>query len=174
MLIRNCLWFMLCPLTTTMLSLLFFSTFLIQASLSSVMDPVTFSFPTFNTESCSNRELICMGSATAVDGYLSITPEPQHSNFTQLKTKVGRVLYSLPMLAWPSNISTIFTVRISPFQNSTDSGDGMAFIIAPNHDPSPPDSHGFFLGILDRSTEGKYIYIYSFIYINILMFLFGF
>ncbi|XP_050268457.1 probable L-type lectin-domain containing receptor kinase S.5 isoform X2 [Quercus robur] len=154
MLIRNCLWFMLCPLTTTMLSLLFFSTFLIQASLSSVMDPVTFSFPTFNTESCSNRELICMGSATAVDGYLSITPEPQHGNFTQLKTKVGRVLYSHPMLAWPANISTIFTVRISPFQNSTDSGDGMAFIIAPNHDPSPPDSHGFFLGILDRSTEG--------------------
>ncbi|XP_050268458.1 probable L-type lectin-domain containing receptor kinase S.5 isoform X3 [Quercus robur] len=154
MLIRNCLWFMLCPLTTTMLSLLFFSTFLIQPSLSSVMDPITFSFPTFNPENCSNRELICMGSATAVDGYLSITPEPQQGNFTQLKTKVGRVLYSHPMLAWPANISTIFTVRISPFQNSTDSGDGMAFIIAPNLDPSPPDSHGFFLGILDRSTEG--------------------
>ncbi|XP_030951428.1 cold-responsive protein kinase 1-like isoform X3 [Quercus lobata] len=155
MLIRNYLWIMLCPLTTTMLSLLFFSTFLIQPSLSSVMDPITFSFPTFNPESCSNGELICMGSATAVDGYLSITPEPQHGNFTQLKTKVGRVLYSHPMLAWPANISTIFTVRISPFQNSTDSGDGMAFIIAPNHDPSPPDSHGFFLGILDRSTEAK-------------------
>ncbi|KAK7832484.1 putative l-type lectin-domain containing receptor kinase s.5 [Quercus suber] len=140
-----------------MLSLLFFSIFLIQPSLSSVMDPITFSFPTFNPESCSNGELICMGSATAVDGYLSITPEPQHGNFTsqtQLKTKVGRVLYSHPMLAWPANISTIFTVRISPFQNSTDSGDGMAFIIAQNHDPSPPDSHGFFLGILDRSTEG--------------------
>nr|POE60029.1 putative l-type lectin-domain containing receptor kinase s.5 [Quercus suber] len=119
---------MLCPLSTTMLSLLFFSTFLIQPSLSSVMDPITFSFPTFKPESCSNGDLICMGSATAVDGYLSITPEPQDGNFTsqtQLKTK-----------------------------NSTDSGDGMAFIIAQNHDPSPPASHGFFLGILDRSTEG--------------------
>ncbi|KAF3969885.1 hypothetical protein CMV_006361 [Castanea mollissima] len=140
-----------------MLLLLFFSTFLIQPSLCSVMDPITFSFPTFHPKSCSNGELICMGSATAVDGYLSITPEPQHSNFTsqtQLKTKVGRVLYSHPMLAWPANISTIFTVRISVFENSTDSGDGMAFIMAPNHDPSPPDSHGFFLGLLDRSTEG--------------------
>ena len=163
---------MLCPLSTTMLSLLFFSTFLIQPSLSSVMDPINFSFPTFNPESCSNGELICMGSATAVDGYLSITPEPQHSNFTQLKTKVGRVLYSQPMLAWPANISTIFTVRISPFQNSTDSGDGMAFIIAPNHDPSPPDSHGFFLGILDRSTEGKYIYLFIYVCVYIYIYIY--
>ena len=86
--IRNCPWFMLCPLSTTMLSLLFFSTFLIQPSLSSMMDPITFSFPSFNSKSCSNGSLICMGSVTSAgDGYLSITPE--------LQNQVGRVLYLL-------------------------------------------------------------------------------
>nr|POE60030.1 putative l-type lectin-domain containing receptor kinase s.5 [Quercus suber] len=80
-----------------MLSLLFFSTFLIQPSLSSMMDPITFSFPSFNSKSCSNGSLICMGSVTAGDGYLSITPELQNQ---------------------------------------------------------PPNSQGFYLGLLDRSTEG--------------------
>nr|POE54017.1 lectin 1 [Quercus suber] len=80
------------------------------------------------------------------DGYLSITPE--------LQNEVGRVPYSHPVLAWPANISTIFTVRISTFPNSTGSGDGMAFIFAQNNDPSPPNSQGFYLGLLDRSTEG--------------------
>ncbi|KAK7837473.1 lectin 1 [Quercus suber] len=139
---RNCPWFMLCSLSTTMLSLLFFiSAFLIQPSLISMMDPITFSFPSFNSKSCSN-----MGSVTAGDGYLSITPE--------LQNEVGRVPYSHPVLAWPANISTIFTVRISTFPNSTGSGDGMAFIFAQNNDPSPPNSQGFYLGLLDRSTEG--------------------
>ena len=90
-----------------------------------------------------------MGSVTAGDGYLSITPE--------LQNQVGRVLYSHPVLAWPANISTIFTVRISTFPNSTGSGDGMAFIFAQNNDPSPPNSQGLYLGLLDRSTEGKYM-----------------
>ncbi|KAM4130549.1 hypothetical protein ACJW30_01G109200 [Castanea mollissima] len=128
-----------------MLWLLFFSTFLIQP-LSSMMDPITFSFPSFNSKSCSNGSLICMGSVTAGDGYLSITPE--------LQNQAGRVLYSHPVLAWPANISTIFTVRISTFTNSTGSGDGMAFIFAQNNDPSPPNSQGFYLRLLDRSTEG--------------------
>ena len=39
--------------------------------------PTTFSFPSFNSKSCRNGSLICMGSVTAGDGYLSITPDLQ-------------------------------------------------------------------------------------------------
>ncbi|KAM1119472.1 hypothetical protein FF1_043594 [Malus domestica] len=58
------------------------------------------------------------------------------------------------MLAWPVFISTTFIVRISTFPNTTGAGDGMAFIFAQNTSPSPPDSYGSLLGLLDRSTQG--------------------
>ncbi|TQD95913.1 hypothetical protein C1H46_018491 [Malus baccata] len=57
------------------------------------------------------------------------------------------------MLAWPAFISTTFIVRISAFPNTTGAGDGMAFIFAQNTSPSPPDSYGSLLGLLDRSTQ---------------------
>jgi hypothetical protein len=102
-----------------------------------------------------------VNSVTAGDGYLSITPDPQQGNYSTspslplIINKVGRVLYAHPVLAWPATISTTFTVRISAFQKSTNSGDGMAFVFAQDHSPSPPGSYGSYLGLLDISTEGK-------------------
>ncbi|BBG95500.1 hypothetical protein Prudu_004064 [Prunus dulcis] len=118
----------------------------------------TFNFPTFSPQSCSNGSLICMGSVTASNGHLSLTPEPEQGNSSSSSSsplyKVGRVLYRYPVRAWPAFISTTFTVRISAFPNSTGSGDGMAFVFAQDSGPSPPDSDGSFLGLLNRSTEG--------------------
>ncbi|KAJ7966169.1 Lectin receptor kinase [Quillaja saponaria] len=137
-----------------MLMLVFFSVFINQAFLSSSIDTSTFSFSTFTTESCSNGNLLCMGSVTAGNGYLSITPEPQQSNSSLPSNKIGRVLYPHPVLAWPAIITTTFTIRISRFPNSSGAGDGMTFIFAQDNNPSPPGSFGSYLGLLDRSTQG--------------------
>ncbi|KAL6296646.1 hypothetical protein ACE6H2_004788 [Prunus campanulata] len=145
-----------------MFLLLALSTFLInsQASVNSMNDQTqtTFNFPTFSPQSCSNGDLICMGSVTASNGHLSLTPEPEQGNSSSSSSsplyKVGRVLYRYPVRAWPAFISTTFTVRISAFPNSTGSGDGMAFVFAQDSGPSPPDSYGSFLGLLNRSTQG--------------------
>ncbi|GLU01321.1 hypothetical protein SLE2022_186330 [Rubroshorea leprosula] len=93
-----------------------------------------------------------MGLVKAGNGYLILTSEPGSSNSTS--DEIGRVLFYQPVLAWPAIISTTFTVRISPFPNSTVCGDGMTFIFAQDNLTSPPSSTGSYLGIMDPSTEG--------------------
>ncbi|KAK2985436.1 hypothetical protein RJ640_021140 [Escallonia rubra] len=66
---------------------------------------------------------------------------------------VGRVLYRQPVLAWPASFSTTFTIMIMTDPNEAAYGDGMAFILAQDDRPSPPDSYGSFMGILDPSTQ---------------------
>lgn len=138
--------------------LLLLFTLLIQNGSSTVVDSSTFTFISFNPESCSNGELLCMGSATAGNGYLSLTPEPQQSNSSlpfSTENKIGRVLYPHPVHVWPAIISTTFTIRITPFTNSTSSGDGMALVFASDNRPSPSGSYGSYLGLFDRSTQGN-------------------
>ena len=135
--------------------------FMIMCSNLLINDPITlFSFPSFSPNSC-NGDLLCMGSVSVGNStnsghYLNLTPEPPNSSSTPLvePNAIGRVLYGKPVLAWPAMISTTFTVRISPFPNSSGSGDGMAFVIAQDNSPSPPGSFGSYLGLLDRSTQG--------------------
>lgn len=147
-----------------MLILLFLCTLLSQTltSTSTVLGSNTFSFVSFSPESCTNGELLCMGSASAGNGFISLTPEPQQSNNSSSSTtanKVGRVLYPHPVHVWSAIISTTFTLRITPFsKNSTNSGDGMALIFAQDNRPSPNDSFGSYLGMFDRSTQGKITY----------------
>lgn len=159
--------------TTTMFMLLFLFTLLIQTltvtttTATTVIGPNTFSFISFSTESCTNGELLCMGSATASNGYLSLTPEPEQDNnssssligsSSNTANKVGRVLYPHPVHVWSAIISTTFTFRITPFSNdstTTSSGDGMALVFAQDNRPSPNGSHGSYLGMFDRSTQGN-------------------
>nr|GMD47552.1 probable L-type lectin-domain containing receptor kinase S.5 [Ipomoea batatas] len=116
----------------------------------SVESSSNFSFPSFDSGSCANGtgNLICWGSVTVDNGTLNITPDLPQNN----SKKVGRVLYRQPECVWPASFSTAFTVRI--LANSSDSGDGIAFLIAQDDGASPPDSYGSFIGILDPSTEG--------------------
>nr|KYP73622.1 Lectin-domain containing receptor kinase A4.2 [Cajanus cajan] len=137
------------------------SNLLIQPQTGASSNANTFSFVTFTPESCTNGELLCLGSATAGNGYLSLTPEPQQKNSNSSSTSssttnsVGRVLYPLPVNVWPATISTTFTIRITPFsENSTSSGDGMALVFAQDNRPSPNDSYGSYLGMFGRSTQG--------------------
>ncbi|GMI81483.1 L-type lectin receptor kinase S.5 [Hibiscus trionum] len=138
--------------------LLFLSIFLHQASSTRLDEPLalSFSFPTFDPSSCTNGSLICMGSVTAGNGYLSLTPEPNNNSTSSSSAldQVGRVLFPVPVSAWSTSISTTFTVRISPFPNHNVSGDGMAFILAQDNSTSPPSSTGSYLGIMDSSTQG--------------------
>lgn len=92
-------------------------------------ETISFSFPSFGPESCSNGTLICMGAVTAYNGYLSLTSEPLPGSTNVPIYEVGRVLYHHPVSAWPNmSIDTSFTFRISQYPNSAGSGDGMAFI----------------------------------------------
>ncbi|KAJ6862281.1 hypothetical protein NC652_039195 [Populus alba x Populus x berolinensis] len=129
-----------------------------QASLDPSVKETSFSYPSFDADSC-NTTLICMGSVSVGDRSLKLTPEPLpvDSNSTQpvLKDQIGRVLFHHPVIAWLSYINKTFTVRIFAFPNTATNGDGMAFIMAQNNSPSPPDSEGSYLGVLDKSTEGK-------------------
>ncbi|BAT96161.1 hypothetical protein LR48_Vigan02g060000 [Vigna angularis] len=142
-----------------LIMLLVFINLLIQTQLgaSTVVDHNTFSFVTFTSESCTNGELLCMGSATAGNGYLSLTPEPQQSSnssstLSNTTRNVGRVLYPHPVNVWPAIISTTFTLRITPFsENSTSYGDGVALVFANDNRPSP---NGSYLGIFDQSSPG--------------------
>lgn len=147
-----------CGSYAAMFFLLLFSSFLNQASLSSIIQPVSvpITFNNFNPDSCNNgNDLICMGSVTAGNGYLSLTPEP-YSTLPPPLNKVGRVLFHQPVLAWPAMFTTTFTVRISKFPDATGSGDGMAFVMAQDNKPPPPNGYGSYLGIMDKSTQGKY------------------
>ncbi|KAJ0090460.1 hypothetical protein Patl1_12449 [Pistacia atlantica] len=131
----------------------------LASSVSGVQSSTFINFSSFKNDSCSNGSLICMGSVTACNGYLSLTPEPEQANnststsYQDSLYKVGRVLLHQPVLAWPAVISTTFTVRISTFANSAASGDGMTFIMAENNHPSPPKSYGAYLGIMDETTK---------------------
>nr|GMD44124.1 probable L-type lectin-domain containing receptor kinase S.5 [Ipomoea batatas] len=134
-----------------MLSLLIITLLFYQSSnFYSVESSSNFSFPSFDSGSCANGtgNLICWGSVTVDNGTLNITPDLPQNN----SKKVGRVLYRQPECVWPASFSTAFTVRI--LANSSDSGDGIAFLIAQDDGASPPDSYGSFIGILDPSTEG--------------------
>ncbi|XP_021890603.1 probable L-type lectin-domain containing receptor kinase S.5 [Carica papaya] len=141
-----------------MLLLLFFYTSLGQASVSSVAETAFFSFTSFYPDTCSKGSLLCLNSASAANGYLNLTPDPELGNSSSPTTlpinRVGRVLYPHPVIAWHTLISTTFTVRISVFPNSSGPGDGMAFIIAPDNSSSPPESYGSSVGILDQSASG--------------------
>ncbi|KAK9207913.1 hypothetical protein WN944_000262 [Citrus x changshan-huyou] len=53
------------------------------------------------------------------------------------------------------SIDTSFTFRISQYPNSAGSGDGMAFIFAPDSLPSTTFSSGSFLGIMDKYSQGN-------------------
>ncbi|KAL0330534.1 UNVERIFIED_CONTAM: putative L-type lectin-domain containing receptor kinase S.5 [Sesamum radiatum] len=121
---------------------------LIHQTCLDLVESKNFSFSSFDSESCENGgNLICLGSVKAGNGSLSITPDQPKET-----SEVGRVLFRYPMQMWPASFSTTFTIRIT--SNSTVSGDGMAFIIAQDNKPSPPESYGSFIGIMDPSTEG--------------------
>ncbi|XP_047338255.1 probable L-type lectin-domain containing receptor kinase S.5 [Impatiens glandulifera] len=116
--------------------------------------PFNISFTTFNNHSCSPEGgLICYGSASSSNGTLSVTPAlDSNQNMTW---QVGRAIYHLPMIAWPASFCSIFTIRISKPSNQPLSGDGMAFIMAPDNQTSPDASFGSFMGIVDPKTEGS-------------------
>ncbi|KAK2660786.1 hypothetical protein Ddye_007319 [Dipteronia dyeriana] len=136
-----------------MFYLFILSTLLSQVSLTSLVNPYTISINSFGPDSCTNGTLICMGSVTSGNGYLNLTPEPENGNSTLPLNMFGRVLFNQPVAAWPATFTTTFTVRISKFPNSTNSGDGLAFIMAQDNRPSPPHSFGSYLGIMDASTK---------------------
>ncbi|XP_068651536.1 probable L-type lectin-domain containing receptor kinase S.5 [Aristolochia californica] len=144
-------------------SYLLFSLFIHQAfSYRAIIDPVTLNytviFSYFDVADCGPRgSLLCMGGATVTGGSLDLNPDPpQITNGTESSGPgtVGRVLYKIPILVWPAMFTTTFTAVLSEDANSTNYGDGMTFILAPDDGPGPDDSHGGFLGLFNHTTKG--------------------
>ncbi|XP_052179419.1 probable L-type lectin-domain containing receptor kinase S.5 [Diospyros lotus] len=124
---------------------------LFPSSSFSCMEPFNVSFPSFDSGSCSKTgNLICMGSVSVGNGSLSITPPDPSTPVNQ----IGRVLYHVPVLAWPAYICTTFTIRILVEHNASIAGDGMAFVLAQDSNPSPSKSFGSYMGVFDQSTQG--------------------
>nr|XP_043639366.1 seed leukoagglutinin-like [Erigeron canadensis] len=88
-----------------------------------------------------------MGSVESSNGSLLITPANGQEN------QIGRLLYKIPVIAWPASFVTIFTIRIVVDPQSKMSGDGMAFVIAQDDQPSPQLSYGSYMGILGPSAQ---------------------
>ncbi|KAL4579387.1 hypothetical protein LXL04_015530 [Taraxacum kok-saghyz] len=118
---------------------------------------VSFSFASFDSNSCDqDGDLICMGSVKSRNGSLIITQVEDDEQVNINKSSpnlIGRVLYKTPVIAWPATFSTTFTIRIVVDPYSALSGDGMAFIIAQDNQPSPQQSYGSYIGILAPSTQ---------------------
>lgn len=140
--------------SSSMLILLLILAILFDQESICFVESFNFSFESFNPGICDNSEsrLICWGSVTAANGTLNLTPVPEEQ---QQGNQIARVLFRYPVTAWPASFSTTFTIRI--LTNLTISGDGIAFVIAQDDRPSPPESFGSYIGILDRSTEGDLI-----------------
>ncbi|KAI3729925.1 hypothetical protein L6452_18598 [Arctium lappa] len=123
---------------------------------------LNFSFPSFDSSSCDeDGDFICMGSVVSRNGSLIITPVDDERKMNGKNSSVnliGRVLYKTPVVAWPASFSTTFTIRIVNDPDSALFGDGMAFVIAQDDRPSPPQSYGSYLGILGPSTEGGVVH----------------
>lgn len=97
---------------------------------------------------------MCLGAAAISNGCINLTPDPQEGNVTvagssALVNNVEKVVYKQPMIAWPANFMTAFTVSIARDPNWTKFGDGMAFFLAQDGTPIPPNSHGGFLGLFN-------------------------
>ncbi|KAL7598904.1 hypothetical protein Lser_V15G21932 [Lactuca serriola] len=118
---------------------------------------INFSFASFDSNSCDpDGDFICMGSVSSINGSLVITQpkDNQHANVNKSSANlIGRVLYKTPVIAWPASFSTTFTIRIVVDPDSALYGDGMAFVIAQDNQPSPSQSYGSYLGILAPSTK---------------------
>ncbi|KAF5940855.1 hypothetical protein HYC85_022022 [Camellia sinensis] len=139
-----------------MLILLLLFTFL-SPSFTSVDSFNNFSFPSFDSDSCTNGgNLICSDSATASNGTLNVTSDHQQQQPRDPPpiNQIGRVLYKYPVIGWPAYICTTFSIRILTDPNSEGAGDGMAFVLTQDAAPSPANSFGSFLGIFDQSTQG--------------------
>nr|XP_027084996.1 probable L-type lectin-domain containing receptor kinase S.5 [Coffea arabica] len=138
---------------TSMLKLLILGIILLHQQSFFLVQSFNFSFQSFVPGICDDSEsrLICLGSVTATNGTLNLTPDESQQN-PQQKNQIARVLFRYPVTAWPASFSTTFVLRI--LTNLTISGDGIAFVIAQDDKPSPPESFGSYIGILDPSTEG--------------------
>ena len=139
---------------TSMLKLLILGIILLHQQSFFLVQSFNFSFQSFNPGICDDSEsrLICLGSVTATNGTMNLTPDESQQN-QQQKNQIARVLFRYPVTAWPASFSTTFVLRI--LTNLTISGDGIAFVIAQADKPSPHESFGSYIGILDPSTEGK-------------------
>ncbi|KNA16032.1 hypothetical protein SOVF_092870 [Spinacia oleracea] len=116
---------------------------------------VIFSFPSFNTSNCNpGGDLLCMGAVTPGEGFLNLTTVSSNSSSTTDFNSIARVLYRDPVQVWPASFCTSFSLSIFSRFSQEFSGDGMAFLMTQDKEPSPVKSFGSFLGLQDKLLAG--------------------
>ncbi|KAI3426630.1 Protein kinase domain-containing protein, partial [Psidium guajava] len=100
-----------------------------------------------------------LGSATINNGALQVTPDSA-GNYP-LVNKSGRILLKDSFKlhdkgARVASFNTSFFININNHSGSTsDHGEGMAFVIAPDLSLPPPGSEGQYLGLTNATTDGN-------------------
>ncbi|EEC80516.1 hypothetical protein OsI_22785 [Oryza sativa Indica Group] len=131
---------------------------------------VTYSFPSFaNALLHLQANLTVLNNASISQGALQITPDSSNSADGYLVNQTGRVFFSTPFTLWSpaaggggngngngtyvASFNMVFRVNIFR-TNTSDPGEGVAFVVASGLDPPPPGSYGGFLGLTNASTDG--------------------
>uniref|UniRef100_A0A0D3GG19 Protein kinase domain-containing protein n=1 Tax=Oryza barthii TaxID=65489 RepID=A0A0D3GG19_9ORYZ len=129
---------------------------------------VTYSFPSFaNALLHLPANLTVLNNASISQGALQITPDSSNSADGYLVNQTGRVFFSTPFTLWSpaaagggngtgtyvASFNMVFRVNIFR-TNTSDPGEGVAFVVASGLDPPPPGSYGGFLGLTNASTDG--------------------
>ncbi|GFY87657.1 concanavalin A-like lectin protein kinase family protein [Actinidia rufa] len=94
---------------------------------------------------------------------LQITPDSANQGF-KFNDQSGRVMYKKRFKLWVGpngsesarvgSFNTSFIVNLSPVNNNSVTGEGMAFVIAPDLDLTP-GSDGQYLGLTNLTTDGN-------------------
>ncbi|PSS30106.1 Legume lectin domain protein [Actinidia chinensis var. chinensis] len=102
--------------------------------------------------------------ATINNAALQITPDTGNPGFN-FKNQNGRVMYKKRFKLWVGpngsesarvgSFNTSFLVNLSPLNNNPLTGEGMAFVVAPDLDLTPR-SDGQYLGLTNLNTDGNH------------------
>ncbi|MQL85868.1 hypothetical protein Taro_018390 [Colocasia esculenta] len=123
--------------------------------------PLSFDYPSF---SLNPPDIAFQGSASASgDGVINLTPTLQPGDIRSFV--VGRAIYRDPVRLWGgtsstadkpvvSNFTTRFSFAVRPYPgNENDTGDGLAFFLAPYGSDIPAGfCFGHFLGLFNYSS----------------------
>ncbi|KAG5001547.1 hypothetical protein AAZX31_08G266300 [Glycine max] len=114
-------------------------------------DDTSFNFPNFSGP-YPNTVLTFQGDARIIRGVIDPTNFVKNA---EIVPSAGRATYALPVRLWDSksgkvaSFTTTFSFKIS---NGPNTGDGIAFFLAPFGSNMPRDSAGGYLGLFSRDT----------------------
>ncbi|GFY87649.1 concanavalin A-like lectin protein kinase family protein [Actinidia rufa] len=124
----------------------------------------TGTFGPFKDDTYYQKNFAVKEPATINNAALQITPDTGNPGFN-FKNQNGRVMYKKRFKLWVGpngsdsarvgSFNTSFLVNLAPLNNNPLTGEGMAFVVAPDLDLTP-ESDGQYLGLTNLNTDGNH------------------